>query len=286
MPNNNTELNNIIDGVSAPIWDLEDPNFLKSFMIDSQASSVQDSKIDNLVKGMQTLVDSMIELKAMVTNLTMANRLGSGLYNGKLYCKYNSRNDVDCIWLSIFLESSSFGHSNQKVKSLFDNVLNNPEKMQQIVAHAKSNRGSRIFHKKQLSVDCNIPATKKKDLMLSMCTSWLKTLGTTYGMSTLEEEDAKRNEDALSRYDSTYSLVNLFCKTVYAEKEHTFRYDHLGIEIKQELAFAVEHVVLQTLGTEGCLPLQLAEDSWAAAHLISIVLRNEGTRKQGILKRV
>ncbi|CEP17711.1 hypothetical protein [Parasitella parasitica] len=155
--------------------------------------------------------------------------------------------------------------SEQHVQSLFDDIVNNQAKLAQIIASAKSNRGLRTLFKEADHTGIRYPSIEEKNEGIQ------------------HDQQDQREGDDLSRYESTYSLITLFCKSVYARKSHDFRFDDLSKEEKEEVGFLVEHIVLQTLGTGGCLPLHLAKDSWAVTHLLSVALRNEGMRKANVL---
>jgi hypothetical protein len=78
----------------------------------------------------------------------------------------------------------------------------------------------------------------------------------------------------------------LICRTRYALEEPSFRWNDLSKEEKKEVASVVEHIVLQTISINNCLPLNLAVDSWAVCHLLSVAICNEGKRKEGLAKTV
>ncbi|CEP15789.1 hypothetical protein [Parasitella parasitica] len=60
------------------------------------------------------------------------------------------------------------------------------------------------------------------------------------------------------------------------------RFDVFSKGEKRQVDLIVEHVVLKTLRTGGCLPLHHAKDSWAVTYLLTVAMRNEGMRKANI----
>ena len=123
-------------------------------------------------------------------------------------------------------------------------------------------------------------AKSERLLIIAMCILWLEETNVQYGMSTVDEETAAREQDANDRYNNTNALIILFCRTKYADKGLDFLWSGLSADEQVTTSFVVEHIVLETLTIEACLPLNLVLDSWVTFHLLSVAIRNDGKRKK------
>ena len=160
-------------------------------------------------------------------------------------------------------------------------IFNSQEKVDDIVSKAKSNRGKRCYGKSNVSLKTGVAPNNVKNLITAMCTLWLEKKNVTYGMATTEEDHEARLQDAVDRYEKTNVLVTLFVRTHFENANQGFRWSAMSKGDRERMALVVEHIVLETLTNQACLPLDCAEDSWVACYLLSVAIRNEGSRKAG-----
>ncbi|KAI8638737.1 hypothetical protein BD408DRAFT_422617 [Parasitella parasitica] len=162
---------------------------------------------------------------------------------------------------------SSLLNDDQHLISLFENILNNPQKMQEI-------RGF---------------GSLTKDVMLEICYRWLvETDSQDYTVVSQErilvtddmDVEARRQKDAKERYNNMNGIIKLFCSTINAREHHSFRFNDLGKRDKYELALVLEHVVVRVMGENGCFPLHLVVGSAITNHLLGAVIKNNGNRKK------
>ncbi|KAG2228529.1 hypothetical protein INT48_003024 [Thamnidium elegans] len=158
-------------------------------------------------------------------------------------------------------------------------VLNDEFKINEIVSRAIGNRGKRIYTKNNVSVKTNIPQHQKKPSIIAICSLWLEAENILYDMSTAEENRETRWKDASDRYDKTNVVINLFCETKFSGEGPEFRWSKLSKEEQDCCVYVVEHIVLETLAPKFHLPLDVAKDSWATSHLLSVAIRNKGFKK-------
>lgn len=158
-------------------------------------------------------------------------------------------------------------------------ILKNQAKTDEIVSNAKSNRGKRCYSKSNVSSETGVSVKEMKNIIIATGTLWLKAISVNYGMATEEENCQARYRDASDRYEKTNVMITLFVRTHFSDAASNIRWGHLTVHEKERMACVVEHIVLETLTRDACLPLDLAEDNWVTYHLLSIAIRNEGTRK-------
>ena len=182
--------------------------------------------------------------------------------------------------LIFFLGSVSAGTSQLSITPASFDILNDREKIDEIVMTATSNRGKRCYSRRDVVLKTGISESKKKDLIVAMCTIWLEAKEISYGMATETEEKAARYQDASDRYDKTNVLIGLFCKTKFSEEDKTFRWMNLSKEKRELITYVVEHIVFETLTRQFCLPLDFAKDSWVTTHLLSVAIRNSDASRK------
>ncbi|KAI9243139.1 hypothetical protein EDC94DRAFT_591157 [Helicostylum pulchrum] len=190
----------------------------------------------------------------------------------------NNRDSLNSV--SFRSGSVSAGTSQLSITPASFDIINDREKVDEIVMTATSNRGKRCYSRRDILLKTGISESKKKDLIVAMCTIWLEAKEISYGMATEMEEKAARYQDASDRYDKTNVLIGLFCKTKFSEEDKTFRWMNLSKEKRELITYVVEHIVFETLTRQSCLPLDFAKDSWVTTHLLSVAIRNsDGSRK-------
>jgi hypothetical protein len=191
--------------------------------------------------------------------------------------------------LNILIDaSSSLMNDDQHMISLFENILNNPQKMQEIVQDAANNRGLRRFDVRSILNEKGSNSLTK-DVMLEVCYRWLVEIDSQYYTIVDQERilvtddmdiEARRQKDAKERYNNMYGIVKLFCSTINAREHHSFRFNDLGKREKYELALVLEDVVVRVMGENGCFPLHLVVGSAITNYLLGVVIKNNGNRKK------
>ncbi|KAG2232920.1 hypothetical protein INT48_006174 [Thamnidium elegans] len=175
----------------------------------------------------------------------------------------NSRNSFGFSFNPVSLGSGSRSVSTSRLQinpSSFE-ILNSQEKVDDIVSEAESNRGKRCYGRSNVSLKTGVATSNMKNLITAMCALWLEKENVTYGMATTEEDHKARHQDA--------------------NASQGFRWSVMSREDRERMALVVEHIVLETLTNQACLPLNCAEDSWVACYLLSVANHNEGSRKAG-----
>lgn len=179
----------------------------------------------------------------------------------------------------VSLEALSSSKTDQLMHSAFEDIFNNPEKLEHVIVKNNSSRGLRIYSKE---LEKN---GTQKNAVIDMCIRWLNDQNITYDLVDDYEIEIKRIEDAKKRYNNTYSLLVLFCKTRYSKNDADFRWHNLSKFDRNQVSTVVEHLVLQTLNADNCLPLAFATDSWVTNYLMGVIIRNDGERKARTLSK-
>ncbi|KAG2237700.1 hypothetical protein INT48_009638 [Thamnidium elegans] len=234
-------------------WDSS--NFLQDVLFNKNITS-NSAKIESLI-------GEVSEMKSMLSNILAI------LQGGR---SFSAR--------SVSLGSGSNSSSNNRrfVEPVSFDILDDQDKLEEINSNARSNRGNRRYGKDAMK---RITGAKSERLLIiAMCILWLEETNVQYGMSTVDEETAAREQDANDTYNNTNALIILFCCTKYAGKGLDFLWSGLSADEQVTTSFVVERIVLETLTIEACLPLSLVLDSWVTFHLPSVAIRNDGKRKK------
>ncbi|KAI9243158.1 hypothetical protein EDC94DRAFT_666123 [Helicostylum pulchrum] len=110
----------------------------------------------------------------------------------------NNRDSLNSV--SFRSGSVSAGNSQLSITPASFDIINDREKVDEIVMTATSNRGKRCYSRRDILLKTGISESKKKDLIVAMCTIWLEAKEISYGMATETEEKAARYQDASDRY--------------------------------------------------------------------------------------
>jgi hypothetical protein len=259
------------------ISELNNLSFLDEFFGEP---GVPDIVTDQLCK----LTKNVIDLKTMVSKIGVNTSYGGVSFNSTsshsgilLFHTYQTENSIIIVYAS--LEVSSLSKTNQLMHSASEDIFNNPEKVEHVIVKNNSSRGLRIYSKE---LEKN---GTQKNAVIDMCIRWLKNQKITYDLVDNYETDIKRIEDAKKRYNNAYSLLVLFCKTRYSKNDAEFRRHNLSKFDRNQVSTVVEHLVLQTLSADNCLPLAFATDSWVIKYLMGVIVRNDEERKAKILSK-
>ncbi|CAM0136763.1 unnamed protein product, partial [Umbelopsis sp. WA50703] len=148
-------------------WDSS--NFLQDALFNENTTS-DSAKIESLI-------EEVSEMKSMLSNILAI------LQGGR---SFSAR--------SVSLGSDSSSSSNRFVEPVSFDILDDQDKLEEINSNARSNRGNRRYGKDAMK---RITGAKSERLLIiAMCILWLEETNVQYGMSTVDEETAAREQDA------------------------------------------------------------------------------------------
>lgn len=186
---------------------------------------------------------------------------------------------VSCIDDMQILLIGTQGEETQKC-SFFRELCSNPERISVIynAANDTVNLRDPNLSRTKVALANHVPASLRKEIILLMCKPWLMEYTKVNMESNLAPEEVNKfiDMDLDRRYDRTYKLIALFCKTRFGDELKGFRWMHLGRKEQQETTYLIEYILDHFLGVEDFLPLKLAPESWAISYIVSVLIRNQG----------